>query len=373
MKKFCPMVLLCSFFASNHVIHSMDNETSKKLPGIEWAINPRVIKPEHASLGVTFVCHGFGGDGSLADYLADQGILAGTLITFEMIDSTAQGPLPLSKANFGQESDTKALAAVCVYAYEHFKDVPWHMLGLSRGGATVVNALGQMASYDTYATHLQSIGMSKELAATIIEKLQRGTIILDRPLHSVSSVISNKVDDVIGSSLRKSTVSSVKSTVDWTPWFIKDLANIAYRLSRASVASSVDCVSLPIVTRGNYVPWGNTPLKSALIIKPLNFNILVHIQNPDDVLGNDETVATFCKNLRGKNTLYCIKTGVGHNGFNTDIAQAFKLFRCYHQILENPNTPDDQKQIYIANNKSFITKLQPDDESLTDLVTGKKQ
>lgn len=357
-------------------MHSMDDDnTLVKLPGIEWNINPRVIKPEHASLGITIVCHGFGGDGGLADYLAQHGILHGTLLTFEMVDSTAQGPLPLSKANFGQKDDTKALAAICVYAYNHFKNAPfWNMYGLSRGGATVSNTLAQLVCYDKYATHLQSVGMMQELATAIFSKLKNGTIILDRPLHSISSVIRNKTDEVIGSSLEYVTPQSLTalSAVSWwVPWFVKDLGSFFYMSSRESIASSVDYSVLPAVTRGNYTPFGPSPLASARIIQPYNFNILVHIQNPDDVLGNDATVADFCKNLRNTNTYYFVKTGVGHNGFNREIAQMFNLFRSHFAILADQDAPEEHKKIYLENNKSFFQKLQPDDETLTNLVTRK--
>ncbi len=368
------ILFACLVAGTSSSNYTMDDDTKITLPGIDWHINPRVIKPEHASLGITIVSHGFGGSGDLADYLAQDDIVHGALITFEMVDSTAQGPLPLSKANFGQMNDTKALAAACVYAYNHFKDVPfWNMYGLSRGGATVANVLAQLVCYDQYATHLQSVGMTQELVGVVVAKLKQGTIILDRPLHSISSVIRNKTDEVIDSSLKYVTPQSLASSNFswWVPWFIKDLGSLLYASSRESIASSVDYTVLPAVTRGNYTPFGPSPLESARIIQPHNFNILVHIQNPDDVLGNDATVADFCKNLRNTNTYYLVKTGTGHNGFNREIAHMFNAFRIYFNTIEDQDVTDERKKIYIENNKSFFQKLQPDDATLTDLVTRK--
>ncbi len=362
--------LLYSFIVIGSVTYSADKHT--QLQGIDWDINPRVINEDHIDKGLTIVCHGFGGNGNLADYLSTENIIPGALLTYEMVDSTAEGALPLSKANFGQKDDTKGLAALFVYAYHHFPHASWHLYLLSRGGATGANTIAQLVSYNTYAAHLQAVGMTEERATKILSKLKAGTLIFDRPLHSVSSVIKNKVEELLSSSLQRCTRTMPTNATSYIPWFIKDLGSLIYSVSRASTVSSVDCVSLPVVTRGNYVPWGDTPLSSATHIKPLDLNILIHIQNPDDVLGNDPTVAEFCTTIRGINTNFFVGTGVGHNGFNKKIINTFHAFRNYYTDVANLAHDAYAQKIFIEKNKEMLTQWRPNDQTLTDLITRKE-
>jgi hypothetical protein len=155
------------------------------------------------------------------------------------------------------------------------------------------------------------------------------------------------------------------------------LSSALHSSSEASVVSSVDCVSLPVVTQGNYSPWGDTPLKSASIIKPYNFNLFIHIQNPDQVLGNDENVAKFCKDIRNSNTYFYIDSGLGHNGFDTTLVNAFKLFRKQHTISQDCVASEDSSEArlelrLIENSLSYRRSTQLDDATLTKLVTKKQ-
>ena len=364
-------------------IRERKREDIIKCPGIEWDINPWFIRDkEYTSPETTVVCHGFGGDSTLADRLKECGVLTGNLLTYEMVDSRKFN-VPLSKANFGQENDTKALAAAFVFLQEYYPGKNTERLniyGISRGGAAVTNFLDQLVHYQKHAQHLQSVGMSEDIAKIIIGKLKKGVIILDRPLHSVSNVIRNKCEEISNATSRYVSSSFTLSSV---PWFISAplgfIGSIFAASSRKSVATSVDYSVLPIVTRGNYLPWGPNPIESAAGIKDQNFRILVHIQNPDDVLGNDAGVAQFCTALRGPNTHFVVGTGLGHNGMGDTLKQAIAQFKYHYAMVDNQGIIEgefcseekrDGYMKYLA--QRYIQQTQPDDQALTKMVTNKQ-
>jgi hypothetical protein len=383
----CKHFIIASFLLLNtYAIQAMDSQAIK-LQGIDWDICPRLIKePDRNTTELTIVCHGFGGDSTLADMLHSDGDLTGDLLTYEMVDSAKFGT-PLSKANFGQADDAKGLAAILLYAHNQYPHyTSFSAYGLSRGGATVIITLPKLIRY---SPDLQSVGITEAVATLIVDKLKRGTIILDRPLHSVSSVVRNKVIDVLDavSSSFPSSPTSLRAP-SWIQNFapvylVTSLASwvgsMAAISSRESLVASVDYSVLPIATRGNYVPWGATPVESAKFIKGQGFRILVHLQNPDQVLGNDATVAELCKNIRDEHTHFHLGTGLGHCGFNQTLKEAFRNFKFHFNRIDKMKTSTNLKEsnevnLYIfGQGTQYITTTQPKDTEIMAFVTGKNE
>lgn len=376
----CKHFITASFFLLNtYAIQAMDSQAIK-LQGIDWDICPRLIKgPDRNTAELTIVCHGFGGDSTLADMLHSDGNLTGDLLTYEMVDS-AQFGTPLSKANFGQTHDFKGFAATLLYAHNQYPQYEiFSAYGLSRGGATVIITLPKLIQYAKNDADLQSLGITETMAAILVAKLKKGTIILDRPLHSINSVVRNKVIDVLDvvSSSLPTSPSSLRSpswVQNFAPVYLATslfswIGSMASISSRESLVASVDYSVLPIATRGNYVPWGPTPVDSAKSIKGQGFKILIHLQNPDQVLGNDETVAELCKNIRDEHTHFHLGTGLGHCGFGNDLKNEFRKFKRYYAMLDSKkNNADDCDEYEIPN---YTQVTQPADAEIMAFVTRK--
>ena len=193
-----------------------------------------------------------------------------------------------------------------------------HLYGYSRGGSTVVNGLARLKNFEKYIKFFSRLGINKTQAARLLSKVCAGSVVLNCPLVDTRVVIKDKVEKVNASTA--SYLRSLPVVGGLLAWLFS---------SPVSVATSymlVDCVSAPVVTGGKYAPWQDQAIKSAISIKGLNLNLLVHFQKNDQVVTN-QCDAQFYKNIMGPNSYLVLGNDGGHMHDHSTLRSVLHSFR----------------------------------------------
>lgn len=193
----------------------------------------------------TVYCHGWGESQEALRRKQACGLLPGTLIGFDFYDSVKDDrDISFARSSFGQDEDCKALCAVLKLVDEAGCPVI-HLYGYSRGGAAVANSMKRLKQYYIHQKFFKSLGMSKKQVSSIMQRIARGTIILDCPLIDMREIIK-------------------------------------YRCPHS--AGFVDYIVMPLLTGCRYAAWKDQAIDAAPILR--DFNVLFHAQYNDRVVTN---------------------------------------------------------------------------------------
>ena len=188
----------------------------------------------------TMICfHGYGDNYQIAQKLKEIGLIDATLISFNFLDHD----LDENNDNFHVlkygtfEELLPAFYVLKKYVVDEALD-SIDLYGYSAGGGALVNLIA-ILNTTTYDEQLKKMGITNKDKNSILAAIQKGIIILDTPLKSVEEII-----DFRGSS--------------------KELELLAK----------------------NYRENHFRPIDSLELLEGLSLNIILHFQDPDEILFN---------------------------------------------------------------------------------------
>lgn len=280
MKKLLSLLALLTtmhIFAAEPV-KLYDQQETKQLLGYD----PRITLLEETDKSVvksgrkTVYLHGFGASKRAAKLLKGcygTQRLPGDIITFDFADANNNG-MDLSQSSLGQWNDIKT----ALYVLKKLHDAGETEIGInahSRGGATAINMVAVLTdTKGKYNTRLSELGIDDTTRTAILTMLQRGHIVLECPLVSVSKVIQHHI---------KQTSTSLLG--NW-------ITNLFSSLSAGSAKSAN--YAAPLVLR-KYRAWEEQAIDSVDTWNNANIPTIVHFQEYDEVLGNDMDMEFFTK------------------------------------------------------------------------------
>jgi epoxide hydrolase-like predicted phosphatase len=184
-------------------------------------------------------CHGYGRNYQIAETLKDLGIIDSTLISFNFPDHDLQ------TRDYDPQNATFCTINELLPAIYFFKKYiidegldAVDLYGKSAGGGAVVNLISILHT-DAYEYELSQIGIKGDEQKRILKAIQNGVVILDVPLKSVDEIIN----------LRGTTPE------------------------------------LEILAK-KYRDHHLRPIDSLEHLKGLSLNIILHFQNPDEIIFN---------------------------------------------------------------------------------------
>jgi len=250
---------------------------------------------------VTVYVHGYGDNYqfTIPLFMMNSYMLPGAVVGFNFQDVTENAfKLKVGKSSVGQTADIATFSLVLKMLDECGVEAI-NLFGYSRGGATIVTALGRLCSYNQHYVFFQHIGISEQQAQRIIAKIQKGTIVLNCPLVD-SNAVANYWFGRFGPFFMNSIIPRIME-------------------HRAREDQAID---------------------AARIIQKMNFRILVHFQKNDKVLGNEpECDACFYNNLKGPHTYLVIADEGGHLHCGKTLGKAIQAF---HKKYDAPYYPTDE-------------------------------
>lgn len=256
---------------------------------------------------VTVYAHAWGDSQKTIDYLhRNADFLPDTVLGFDFIDANFGAYIPsYKKSNFCQSEDIAPLALILALL-DNCGIERINLFGHSRGAGTILTTLARLHRYGRYSRFFKKLGISKKQARRIIEKVARGTIVLNCPLIDMDMIIKNILNWL-----------NITWGVDVT-W--------ASPLGKGCV--------LPVCTK--YKPFKDSPLKAAHYIKDLNFKILIYTEQQDMVVGNTADAALYTT-LMGPDTYFYIGNDKGHVHTSSELTAISKAFYARYHNQEEPS------------------------------------
>jgi len=228
---------------------------------------------------VMLCCHGAGGDESIATFLHSHKIIPDHLIGFRFPDSgVAVYTKDPHQTHFGTIKELAPLLYLMKTLTVDAGLKKLNLYGFSAGGGAVINALSVLAQH-RYPEQLAAIGITPKTAQTILNAIQKGTVILDAPLKSIDEV---------------------------------------HDMQDSSESLNV------YVTR--YTQNNLRPIDSVTSLSSLKLKILLYFQTPDEVIYNRDDklyIKRLLKaNSKGKTHVVIADNG-GHSAIHTSLWQAY--------------------------------------------------
>lgn len=309
--RLCPIALFQQKLVSINV-------DAKKIIGH----NPKIeVIGKHDTSDVALFCHGWGGNKYEANVW--QGIQK-PIITFNFADAVPKMILKLHKSNFGQLPDVITM----LYVLNQWKNVLKEsgtftksritLIGYSRGGATVVNALNVLHNRDkAHDKALKKIGITEQDRGELLQLIQQGELILHCPLTDIPATIKSwsaririSAYDIVKQLwtyrvLKKCIINPCESLSNQ---MIKNIDNSTRNMDSFNMAY-LNYVLLPLLTR--YHIRGLQAIHSITKLPNLNLTILVIMHKDDRTVSND-AVKTFFKTIHNrdaKNSYFSVGKG----------------------------------------------------------------
>lgn len=188
---------------------------------------------------IMVVAHGMGGNYTIAQSIKASGKVPDTLVSFNFPDyDSINRVMTIDEVSYGTINELLPLLYVIKKSVidDNYKGV--NLYGFSAGGGAIINALAVLNA-DRFDTDLKKIGINQKEKKEILLAIQKGLIILDTPLKSIQEII-----DFRGTS--------------------QDLEILAKRYRENDME----------------------PIDAIKYLKGLTLRILVHFQNPDEILSN---------------------------------------------------------------------------------------
>lgn len=231
---------------------------------------------------VTVCCHGYGHSNMIGEMLHSFRVVPDHIISFNFpdYDCVAKRYDP-KKSTFGSIDELLPLFYVLkiIISDAHLQKV--NIYGFSAGGGAVVNALAVL-NQNIYDEQLKKVGIDSSVKKKIIEAIQNGLIILDCPLKSIDEIMALRGKD-------------------------PEFAILSKR----------------------YIKNNMRPIDAVQKLQGMNLTILLHFQNPDEILGNRDD-KLFAERLtaanRGKTHVIYGNDG-GHNSYHKSLWNEYKKLR----------------------------------------------
>jgi pimeloyl-ACP methyl ester carboxylesterase len=235
---------------------------------------------------ITVYAHGYGENpqAMIPFFHLNSYLLPGTILSFNFPDVIPGTFIPnIKQSNLGQETDIKSLVYILKILDAASLDTI-NIFGCSRGGATTINTLARLCRYTEYSSFFANLDISPTQAKRILYKIKNGTIILNVPLVDTYSVAYH--------------------------WF-------------GHLSSFILNHIIPRISK--HKPKQDQAIESAKIIQSMHFNILVHFEYGDRIVGNKQD-AQFYKNIMGPHTYLVLANDGGHGHSGKTLGAAIQAF-----------------------------------------------
>lgn len=241
----------------------------------------KVMPGKQTNSGVTICCHGYGSSCNIGEVVHSFKAIPDHLVSFNFPDyDCIRRKLTVHQTVFGSPDELMPILFLLKRLVIDGGVEQVSLYGFSAGGGAIVNILATL-NQTMRDELLKKIGIDAEGKKKIIAALQKGMIILDCPLKSM---------DEIG---------------DFRPGSDMDILSKRYRDNNMR------------------------PIDSIRLLKGLNVTILVHFQNPDEMIGNKDD-AEFVERLTAHNTgktYSVIASEGGHNTYHKSLWNEYKKIR----------------------------------------------
>jgi pimeloyl-ACP methyl ester carboxylesterase len=277
--------------------------------------------------------HGFGDEGSTAQYLAQRGVFS-CGYTFNFKDCKGRGNIDMSQANVGQDNDAYVASEIAKYINALYKPQKINLFGQSRGGHVVLYLLGKMRD-----------GKYEYLNDEIRAKLT--SAILDAPLGDMRKVIKLKREQITASSTKTKPFSFIYNVMNS---ITSVLPSSVGATSRAILESSGACSDttahhlLPLVMK-QHKPNAITGVECAKTIDPSLPMLLYTTQN--DSLIPAQTVHDIAFNRMeanrssgSKTYVYIAPEGDHIQALTANSEQSLKIIAMIHAFRKKYNAGD---------------------------------
>jgi hypothetical protein len=258
----------------------------KKIQPFRYDLGIEVVAHKKSNAGVTICCHGYGGSSHTAEIIDSFKVIPDHIVSFNFPDyDLTNRPYNPLKSSFGSINELLPFLYIIKRCVCDAGLSAINLYGFSAGGAAVVNTL-VVLNESAYDEQLASIGITLDDKKRIIAAVQRGIVVLDCPLKSFDEVMQ-----------------------------LRGRAPELVILSERYLANHMQ------------------PLESVQRIKGLKCHILLHFQQPDEVIGNRDD-QFFIDRLRTANeggvTEVVIGHDGGHNTYHASLWRAYTKFRNKH-------------------------------------------
>lgn len=238
----------------------------------------RVIADKKNPQHFTICCHGYGHNNEIVDVVDSCNTIKGNLISFNFPDYDITDTDDHHASSFGSIDELLPLLYIIHYYTCTLQLPSLNLYGFSAGGGAVINALAVL-NKKLYEKELANIGISQHDTQQMLRALEKGHILLDCPLKSVEEIIA-----LHGKS-----------------------ANFE-------------------IMRKRYEKNNMNPIDNLKLLAGLHLNLIVHFQNPDEILSNrdDELFIQRLKQANTGTTHVIIGSEGGHNAYHTSLWKAYK-------------------------------------------------
>jgi hypothetical protein len=253
----------------------------KKENPFAYDLGVKILPSKHKNAQVMICCHGYGHNNQIGDVVHTSHVVPYHVVSFNFPDHDITDDVDHAKSSFGTIKEILPLLYILKRCVVDLSLSCINLYGFSAGGGAIVNML-VVLNQANYDTDLQKMGIGPHEKQRILQAIERGLIILDCPLKSMQEII-----DLRGNS---------KSFEVLAAQFKKNNMN---------------------------------PIDSVNKLVGLHLNVLLHFQQPDEILGNRDD-KLFIERLRQANkgtTTVVIGHEGGHNTFHTSLWKAFKKMK----------------------------------------------
>lgn len=241
-----------------------------------------IVASKKNQADVTICCHGYGSSSHIAEVVDSFNAIPDHIVGFNFPDyDLMHRPYDPRKCAFGSINELLPLFYIIKRCVCDAGLTSINLYGFSAGGAAVVNAL-VVLNETTYDAHLARIGITQEDKKQIIHAIEHGLVILDCPMKS-----AEEIADVRGRA----------------PEFM---------------------ILAEIYRRNNM-----RPIDSVQRLKGLKLHILLHFQQPDEIIGNRDD-QLFIGRIRAANASGTTQVVIGHDGGHNTYHRS--LWRAYNEM-----------------------------------------
>ncbi len=238
------------------------------------------VMPSKKKDAVMVCCHGYGHSNKIGDVVRSFNVIDDHIVSFNFPDyNCMERQIDPTSFSFGTINEILPLLFVIQSCMNSGAD-QINLYGFSAGGGAIINLVA-ILNRDTYDKELKNIGIDTSVKKKMLELLSKSAIILDCPLKSVEEII-----DMRGKS-----------------------------------------PELEIMAK-NYAKNNMRPLDAIDKIKGLKLNILLHFQQPDEILGNRDDQLFADRLQAANNGLTDVVMGKegGHNTYHASLWKHYPYF-----------------------------------------------
>lgn len=238
-----------------------------------------IIESNNDDAGIMLCFHGYGADSNIVYAVHAAHTVTDHLVGINFPDySLHSRPYDPKKSSFGTINELLPMFYILKKAVVDNNLSRINLYGFSAGGGALINLLATL-NQTTHDADLLKIGITSQMKKHMISAIEKGIIILDCPLKSTDEIM--------------------------------DLRGTSYEFT---------------VLTERYKKNNMRPIDAIEKLKGMHLKIIVHFQNPDEILSNRDD-QQFIDRLQAANSGTTYVTGGNDGGHNTIHTALWKKYR----------------------------------------------